>query len=330
MKKKAVLTFDYEVFLGEKTGSVEKSILAPTRLIIDVLKKNNGKAIFFVDTSWLAFLKVNFPEDFLLVSEQLVEIVNIGSSVELHLHPQWQSAYVTNDGIQFDNKANYRLHSFNDTEISEIFLSSKLLLESITKQQIKCFRAGGYCIEPFNQLKNAFEKAGIKYDFSVVPGMRLKTGGQYDFDFSSAPQSFVYCFENDVLKPVNDGSFVEIPLSTFRNNIFYKVINRVLLNLKQDRFFGDGKGIKKYPESIFNLLIRSLILSKDLLSLDSTSNFFFKFLIKFHFRNSGLLVIISHPKTLSKEGITNLSYIVENFSTLNSSELVDLDEMIDK
>ena len=121
-----------------------------------------------------SFLADNFPDDFNLVSDQLKDVIKIGSSVELHLHPQWLQAYKMGDKIGFRSFENYRLHSLNQTDILNLFRKSIELLESITYKKVKCFRAGGFCIEPFAQIKNAFEAFQIKYDFSVTPGIHVK------------------------------------------------------------------------------------------------------------------------------------------------------------
>ncbi len=121
----------------------------------------------------MLFLKDNFPVDFKLVSDQLKDIIKLGSSVELHLHPQWVQASKIGDKIIFKSFKNYRLHSLSQESILDLFGKSIELLESITSQKVRCFRAGGFCIEPFDQIQNAFELFNIKYDFSVVPGMFL-------------------------------------------------------------------------------------------------------------------------------------------------------------
>ena len=173
MKKNAILTFDYEVFLGQNTGTIENSVLNPTRKILQILEQNKAKAIFFVDATWLLFLKENFQDDFQLVAEQLKDIVKSESTVELHLHPQWIDAYKTGDKIGFKSFEKYKLHSLRQEDVISLFRKSIELLESITLQKVRCFRAGGFCIEPFSYIKNAFEIFEIKYDFSVVPGMSL-------------------------------------------------------------------------------------------------------------------------------------------------------------
>jgi peptidoglycan/xylan/chitin deacetylase (PgdA/CDA1 family) len=321
MKKDVILTFDYEVFLGSQTGTITNSVIRPTQYVLEILKRYNSKAIFFVDAAWLLFLKENLAADFNIVAEQLKDIIKTGSSVELHLHPQWMDAHKTSDGIAFTSFNHYRLHSLKDSEILNLFKSSVELLENITNQKVTCYRAGGFCIEPFDRIKNAFEAVGIRYDFSVAPQMQLKEGRDYDYDFSDAPMIPFYHFNHDVKKPDTNGPFIEIPLSMYLNNPFYRLTNKILLRIKNDKEYGDGIGIRQNSFFFFRSLNRRLKFSKDMLSLDKSNNWFFKYLINIHFRNSKFIVIISHPKMMSKEGLSNLIYVAKNFRTIGSGEL---------
>jgi Polysaccharide deacetylase len=319
MEKNAIITFDYEVFLGRKTGTIENCVIKPTRLILELLKKNNAKAIFFVDATWLLFLKVYFPTDLNLVTDQLKSIVELGSSVELHLHPQWLNASNTGSRIVFNSYEKYKLHSLSSEEILDLFNRSIELLESITTKKVRCFRAGGWCIEPFNKISDVFEASGIVYDFSVLPGMSLKEGEVYDYDFSRAPKLQFYKFQNDVNEPDEKGCFVEFPLSTYKNNPAYRILNKLLLKLNKDFTFGDGIGSKE--KSFSRTLFQLFRLSTGMLTLDKTSNPVFRYLLQTHFRQSAFLVIVSHPKTISEQALKNLSYVVKKYKTHNSEEL---------
>jgi hypothetical protein len=322
MKKTAIITFDYEVFLGRSTGTVSNCVIKPTMAILEILKQNNAKAIFFVDTTWLLFLKKNFPSDFHLVAGQLNDIVDSGSSVELHLHPQWLDAYKNGNQTGFHSTDRYRLHSLTQPDIIELFKTSVDLLNSITKKNIRCFRAGGWCIEPFDQLKEAFELTGLQYDFSVLPGITLNENKTYDFDFSQAPKNDFYKFNSDVSQEDVAGIFTEFPLTTYFNNSVYRICNKVLLKLKHDKIFGDGTGIKE--RSLARSMNQLMSFSREKLSLDKTSNLLFKYLLSTHLRSRRLIVLVSHPKMLSDEGLENLLFITKKFNTLNSSELENL------
>lgn len=321
MRKVAILTFDYEVFLGSKTGTIKSSVIEPTDQILEVLVKNKSKAIFFVDATWLLFLRDNCKEDFSSVSRQLKRIVASGSSVELHLHPQWRNAYLNNGEIIFRSFDNYSLQSLSKKEVIDLFHRSIDLLESITLQSITCFRAGGFCIKPFLKVMDAFEMFGIRYDFSVAPGMLLKAGNNYDYDFSDAPLNTSYRFQTEVTQTDSEGKFVEIPLSTYANNALYRLINKLLLKIEKDRIFGDGIGIQEKSHYFIKSLGRRMSFSRAFLTFDNTSIWFFKYLVNTSLAKVSPLVITSHPKTFSRQALLNLSFVAKNFETLNSSDL---------
>jgi peptidoglycan/xylan/chitin deacetylase (PgdA/CDA1 family) len=321
-RRNAILTFDYEVFLGSQTGTTENCVIRPVQSVLDILKKNNAKAIFFTDAAWLLFLKENYLKDFKIVAEQLEFICKSGSSVELHLHPQWLDAYIVEGRIGFKSYDNYRLHSLDNESIVNLFSKSSDLLESITGQKISCFRAGGWCIEPFSKINEAFEKVNIKYDFSVVPGARVNEGKVYDFDFSDAPAIPFYSFTSNVCAPEKEGRFVEFPLSTYKNNVLYRIINKALLILKNDKIYGDGVGVKE--KSVKSTLAGLFRFSKGMLSLDKLHTIVFRYLIASSFKGKDLLVIVSHPKTFSKQALINLDFITHNFNTLNTNDLANL------
>ena len=56
MKKEVLLTFDYELFLGSNSGTVENCLIKPTNKIIPILEKYNLKSIFFIDLTYLCRL----------------------------------------------------------------------------------------------------------------------------------------------------------------------------------------------------------------------------------------------------------------------------------
>src|ERR1700739_3552615 len=100
MKKKNILfTFDYELFLGKKSGSVNRCVLEPTQKLLAIFSEYKiSGAIFFVDTTWLIRLKeVAFnnsaaKKDFEKIVEQLRDVVSRGHYVFPHLHPHWINA----------------------------------------------------------------------------------------------------------------------------------------------------------------------------------------------------------------------------------------------
>ena len=47
--KKIVLTIDYELFLGEKTGNVKNCMIEPTEKLASILEKNSSRMTVFWD-----------------------------------------------------------------------------------------------------------------------------------------------------------------------------------------------------------------------------------------------------------------------------------------
>lgn len=55
--KQAILSFDYELFFGDNSGTVQKTLIEPTNIMLDALDTINAKATFFVDYLMLKYLK---------------------------------------------------------------------------------------------------------------------------------------------------------------------------------------------------------------------------------------------------------------------------------
>lgn len=61
-EKQILFTFDYELFLGSKSGSVKNCMLEPTKNVVAILNKNNVKGIFLLTVltyfDWKRLLKI--------------------------------------------------------------------------------------------------------------------------------------------------------------------------------------------------------------------------------------------------------------------------------
>ena len=73
IKKKTILTFDYELSLGNDSGTIEKCMIEPTYKILEILKRNNSKALFFIDSTFLVVLKQDYYEGYLKVKNQILD-----------------------------------------------------------------------------------------------------------------------------------------------------------------------------------------------------------------------------------------------------------------
>jgi len=317
---KIILTFDYELFLGAKSGTAQKSIIEPTNKIIKLLKKYNAKAIFFVDTTYLLALKKYNHPDLYKISKQIQEIIAIGSSIELHLHPQWVNAIPKGKEWEFKSFEHYRLHSLTDKEIVKLFREANDFLTSITGIKPIAFRAGGWSITPFKPLKEAFIQNGIQIDMSVLKGFAQDELPMHYYNFLNVPQKEFYKFKEEVTIEDKKGSFLEIPVTTFKLNGIDLVINNIINKLNKEQYFGDGKGLSS---SRVHKNILKRVFSKNLrkATIENQSYYIFKKSLN-KIKNRELLSYVMHPKTLNQTSLRNFEYLIKNYETLNTQELL--------
>jgi len=312
--KKILFTFDYELFLGANSGSVESCMLKPTSKVVAVLEKFDLRGIFFVDTLYLVRLKevasksAKAATDFKLIQKQLVWLVNNGHCVYPHIHPHWLDAIYDSELNTWSllDLSKYRFHSLTEQERIDAFdqsmdCLSEILRESSIPFSINAYRAGGWSIQPFADFSNLFDKYNIVADFSVMGGSRRDTNA-LSFDFSSIqPNSSPYRFNTQVASKSPNGKYLQFPISslameadTFANRIMRKVLWRI----KHGQNYGDGKGVKfvsngestKYDLHMEMLSIELLTLPK----LRQYCSFI---------NNNDYVQFISHPKMLSPHNL---------------------------
>ena len=220
------LTFDYELFFGEKTGTVEKCMINPTNELLKISKKYSVPITFFIDVGYLIRLETEsakhsiLKSDLVKVKNQITEMLECGCDVQLHIHPHWERSYFNGEEWVIEVDGCYKLSDFDDDELFHIVTFYKSYLEEISRMKVHTFRAGGWCIQPFNRLKDVFKEIGIKYDTSVFPGGNFESK-HYSFDFRNAPKKSNYRFEDDVCEEIEGGSFIEYPISSILYSPFF-------------------------------------------------------------------------------------------------------------
>lgn len=225
-KKLVLFTFDYELFLGKKSGSVESCLIIPTKQLLSVLHTYKFKAVFFIDTVYLLRLKEiaqQYPRaanDLALISEQLKTIVEDGHYIFPHLHPHWLDADYLPDVNEWSltNLRYYQFSSLPKEKQDYLFENSIATIQSVvqnikTDYKIDSYRAGGWSIQPFEYFKPQFLKNGIYNEWSVIPGNYLISDA-HTFDFRNAPVDLpVYHYNDDVCLESKDGIFKEWTIS---------------------------------------------------------------------------------------------------------------------
>lgn len=259
-KKKVILSYDYELFFGDRSGTVQKSLIEPTNLLLDAMDVAGLKGNFFIDWLMIKYLHLEREEraqnDYVAIVNQLKDIVARGHRIELHIHPHWVDAKYNGDGTwNFDDFTHYSLSSFSNEEVTQMFAEGSKLLTSIAREvrpdyKIVAFRAGGWAVQPFELLKEGFEENGIRIEASVAAGVYGKNLHS-TYDFRAAPDKEVYYFEDDVCKEVAGGRYIEVPITCYQRRFVNKVLDK-LTNLFTDRldFITDGTHSRKEDEKL--------------------------------------------------------------------------------
>ena len=345
MKKKLLITFDYELYLGKRSGNIEECLIQPTNKILNILNKYEIKSIFFVDTTYLLKIKEfsdkypNCKTDLNNINNQIIDIVNQGHYVFPHIHPHWSDAIYNEKTNQWDlsSTRNYRFGNIAKDLQKELFNNSVKYLESLIKSckrsfKIDGFRAGGWCIQPFSDFRTLFIENNILYDFSVLTGFYQFTKAQY-FDFSDAPLSNIYRFEDDVCIENNNGQFCEFSISSIKIDPgtawLNKLWNKVYTKLTGDHTHNKGQG--QAPASIDTLtpadkngknILKTNYerIAVELLTIVMLKKYYQ------YFKKYDYMHVISHPKMITDHNLKTfdklLRLISENFQIVSDYQKI--------
>ena len=326
--KNIILTFDYELFF-QKSGTPQKCIINPVNDLINLFDTYNIKATFFVDTLYLERLKTEndyTKAQFSLIEKQLIELVKKGHRIELHLHPHWIDAVFNNNSKEwlFPNYKHYTLESLAINEIDEIFNTGINLLEEIAKKvdpkyKVIAYRAGGLCLNSFLILEKIFRKYNIKIDSSVSSGIEFKSN-VHNNNFDNIPNKSIYKFNSDLGLEEIDGNYIEVPITSTKFNLKYKILKYFNNKIYNQRYYGDGYGIQvnqasNYLKKLFEKIFNN---KKQLYSIDGyVYSGFEKIIAK---EKKELITIIAHPKLLTKSSLDFIEFLSKKkykFLTIN-------------
>lgn len=329
--KNLLLTFDYELFLGARSGTPSDCLLVPTGRLQEISGRYPLKIIFFVDTLYLLKLKTQGErvercrDDYTKIFAQLRQLAEAGHYLFPHLHPHWEAAEYLPESNQWrlGRPETYRLHHHDEQSRRWMFAESMSLLEDIVRSAgadypIDVYRAGGWSIQPFADLAPLFREFGIHYDFSVAPRRWSFTEAHW-FDFTAVKEALgPYRFTAEVTQPVDGGEFVEFPISYLETGSFSRRLDKLLrMTLYRCRPSSAGKGeilqakalpcdVQRYPDLYY-------------LQLASPESFRTVFMPEyFRFaRDNDYLHFIAHPKLLTGENFywldKLLAYLFKNY-----------------
>lgn len=210
------LSFDYELFFGENTGSIEKCILEPTQQLLELAEHNKIPLVFFVDAGYIVQLK-NYSQhakcksDLDKISTQIAKLSTAGHQIALHIHPHWEDCKFDGSKWIIDTKR-YKLSDFSKEEASQLISKYNQALFDITGKKCTAYRAGGWCVQPFTHIQEALKMNGITIDSSVYFN-GFHDSPAHSYDFRSAKDKAEWKFENDPCVEDSSGSFKEISIS---------------------------------------------------------------------------------------------------------------------
>jgi len=314
---KIFLTLDYELFFGSDVGTVQKSIIEPTNKLLDILDIYNIKAIFFIDSGFILKLQ-EFKEKYTVLEQDYQSIINQikylddnHHEIALHIHPHWEDSYF--DGEKWIlNTSRYKLDDFNKYEIEDIVFKYKMILEKIIDKNIFTFRAGGWCIQPFDKIRNAFKNNNIKIDSTLYKDGYSSSQVHY-FDFRGMEDKAYYKFEDDPLIENKNGFFTEVPIASIKVSplFFWKFAFFKVFGKSKFKGFGDGYSIAK---SKWDKLRLMLFFSNSVVSIDGFKVSLLEKAYKNYLKKDfNYFVIIGHPKALTPYSLEKLEeFILKN------------------
>ena len=213
---KIAFTWDYELFFGEKSGTVQQCMLEPTTELLRLAEKHGAKFTFFPDAGYLVHAKKNEQtlSDLALVIEQIKHWDAKGHETGLHIHPHWEDVLFEENEWKHDTKR-YKISDFSPAEINSIIHNYFNGIKEFVNSPIVSFRAGGWCAQPFSDFVSAFSELGISIDSSVFFKGK-NTNAPYNYDYSNAPNKTSWRFESDLLVENEHGNFTELAISSFK------------------------------------------------------------------------------------------------------------------
>ena len=270
--KDIILTLDYELY-GNGSGDVFKHIIEPTEKILHICQIYQAKMTIFFEVveywklkeEWDKGNKMGYNENPIEAMErQIQNAYQNGHDVQLHLHPQWVEAQWI-DGEWHVKNEDWRLGGFKNNNPSAIFnliRKGKETLEDIIRKVDEKYicstlRAGGYNIQPSEEIVKAMKSLGMKIDCSIVPGA-IEQGSLSQYDFSTIPNDLGYWECAEKLEEIGHGGIIEIPIVTFPIQRWKKYLSwEKILSIKQNKksaintFNAKTQG-KKSPKSILS------------------------------------------------------------------------------
>ncbi len=306
------LTLDYEIYFGEQHGSVEKCIITPTNELMKISEATGAKMTFFVDVGFIIKLeefKSEYPvleQDYQAIVGQIKQLVATGHDCQLHIHPHWEDSHY-NGHRWVINVDRYKLADFEAQDIHRIVSTYKEKLGAITQQPVTVYRAGGWCLQPFEKVRKAFLDNGLKLDSTVFKGGHYETKHYY-YDFRNCPEGTQWRFSTHLCESDPEGEFLEVPIANMKVGplFFWQLFGWGRLNPSQHKPIGDGYPIPS-PGTRKKFLTQY---TNNAVSLDGYFATLLNRAVKQQQHKGNELVVIGHPKACTWYSLKQLQKFI--------------------
>jgi hypothetical protein len=218
-----IFSLDYEIY-GNGKGDFNTLMLEPTARLLDLFDTYNAKLTIMAEVAEIMALRkhISFSSVLEKVENQLIEAINRGHDVQLHLHPAWFNARYEGHRWVLDYDE-YTLAGLPLDTIDSYIRQGKQYLENLLRKadpdkhyQCIAFRAGNWLMQPSDNIIKALEKNALVYDTSVY-----KWGcgqvGKYEIDYRTAHSNiFSWVVDPKDINKEKEGRYglKEIPILT--------------------------------------------------------------------------------------------------------------------
>lgn len=333
------ITFDYELFFGKNNGSYDDVLFQPTYPLIDALEKKDISATFFADVCSIPiaskYSQMSYVEGF---TKQIQYMKQHGQDVQLHIHPHWYNSIWNGEEWIFSNLG-YRLHDYiEDKEINHIisegigFLNDTLL--SVDKNyECIAFRAGGFSIQPHEEVVSALYDNGIRVDSSVAPQLHVNSDAHF-YDFRHDLDKLNWSISN-MAKWWEDSTkekhILEIPIATINKSPFTFVLRRIFASetIKLNAGPKRGSYITSHNKSKGKMMsFYNYVTGYNAISMDAyTAEFLYEQTKRFYKKNKcddQVVAIIGHPKLVTEKYIDNLCRYIDLINQDDRFEFISI------
>lgn len=227
-----ILTLDYETF-GNGAGDIRETVIAPTERILEICDRHSvPMTIMFETAEYWAFQEYDeqlrevygySPSEEL--AKQVVNAVERGHDVQLHIHPWWIGASFEDQGWQL-RAGQLRITDLPNGMGSEDDASSvigvlsrgKHTLETLIRpvsSQYAClaYRAAMFYGQPSKGLITSMKKAGLVADSSVIGGLYETDPVPTDYRQATSTAGYWWTSAEDISQSGTVGdNIIEFPV----------------------------------------------------------------------------------------------------------------------